>query len=165
MTDDTSRPISEHVVRHLAGRGNAEIDRMQDLIHRARALLENGELSDADITTYWWELDRAIASDHSVQIWVTYISDYATGAGLTSQIYVARAHSEADFRRQLSWQFNRNVAHYAVVAQGEGALDEIAPGASSLLAPAIRERLVRIEEGEDRPAAFSVLVQVHANYA
>jgi hypothetical protein len=165
MTADDQPPISDHVVRYLAGRGEDEVNRMQDLANRARALLASGGLTPEDITAYWWELDKESPPGETSRIWAAYFSRHATGEGLTKWVYITDARDEARFRRLLAWELDRDTAHAAVVGRGLDALGKIAPEALPLIAPSIRERLARIDRNEDRPAAFSVLIRVHMNYS
>lgn len=164
MTGASYRPISDQVVRHLAGRGKEEIDRMQDLIDRARLLLANGELATEDITSYWWESDRGSTPDKPPKIWVTYITHSATGEGLTHQIYVGLSSSEGEFRRQISQEFDRNIAHQVAVVQGIDALNEFAPEASFLVSAPVRQRLRQLDAGTDQPPAFNMLLRLHTSY-
>lgn len=165
MTRTNKHPYSDHLVRYLAGRGCDAIDDWQALIDAARAMLASGELKEEEITAYPWELERHAPPTERTRIWFSYMSDHATGAGLTTTIFAALAHSEAEFRRSISANFDRNTAHYADVVQGMEGLDTLEEGTSAFLSPMVRARLMGLGEGKERPAAFSLLIQWHANFA
>jgi len=163
-TDEPHQP-SIHAVRYLAGRGEEAIETMQALVNQARDLLASGTLTEADVTAYPWELDPSPPPDWRSRVWAASIHDYATGAGLTTNLYVALATTESAFRRQLAWEFNREVANAARVTMGLEELVRLEPGVAALAPALLGERLLALDRGEDRPAVFSFLARTHANYA
>jgi len=163
-TDEPNQP-SIHAVRYLAGRGAEAIENIQTLVNQARDLLASGALTEADVTAYPWELDRSRPPDWRSRVWAASIHDYATGAGLTTILYVALAATEPAFRRQLAREFNREAANAARVTMGLEELVRLEPGVSALAPMLLRERLLALGRGEDRPAVFSFMAQTHANYA
>ena len=163
-TDEPHQP-SIHAVRYLAGRGEEAIESMQALVNQARDLLASGTLTEADVTAYPWELDRSPPPDWRSRIWAASMDDYATGAGLTTTLYVALATTESAFRRQLAGEFDREVANAARVTMGLEELVRFEPGVAALAPTLLRERLLALERGEDRPAVFSFMARTHVNYA
>lgn len=163
-TDEPSQP-SIHAVRYLAGRGEEAIESMQTLVNQARNLLASGTLTEADVTAYPWELDRSATPDWLIRVWAASIHDYATGAGLTTTLYVALATTESAFRRQLALEFDREVANAAIVTIGLEELIVLEPGIAALAPMLLRERVLAFERNEDLPAVFSFLARTHVNYA
>lgn len=92
------------------------------------------------------------------------MSDYATGAGLTTTLYASLATSKAELSLLLS-EFNRDVANAAIVAMGLEELEKLEPGISTLASSLVKERLLALDRGEDQPAVFSFLARTYVNYS
>ncbi len=163
---DTSAP-SELVARHLAEKGEAVIEQMQATVDRAREMLAAGEVSPPPDgidphrpPPYKWEITERLL-DEPNRVWLASVDDYGTGEGLSVYFAAGFAHDEDEFRRRISLELGRELAHKAKVRLGVGDL----PFASMFLSPAPRTTLEGFDQGEDRLGAMSYLACYRANYS
>lgn len=66
---------------------------------------------------YPWEATEVQAGQRR-SIWLASIEDYRTGEGLTAHFVVSFAHDEDEFRRRVSLELGRELAHLADVRKG-----------------------------------------------
>lgn len=109
---------------------------------------------------YPWEVTE-VQAGHRRSIWLASIQDYGTGEGLTVHFGVSFAHDEDEFRRCVSLELGRELAHLADVRKG---ISEH-PLAAFFLSQRARATLEAFDRGENPPGAVSFVVKYHVNYS
>lgn len=161
MTQHNNPDQIQRLARHLASLGRENAERLQSVADEALRLLDDPELviPEVQLEAFPWEQEGPELSGPKC-IYLATVTDDATGEGMTVYFAAVLARSENEARRSLSRYWTRNLADLAILARG---VDAIVPHADLLLSPKLRAVLQRLENGEDRPAAFSYQARYHVN--
>ncbi len=160
-------PPSDGAARYFAEQGVGKIEQVQAIVNRAREMLASGEVAPpADgedphrPPPYPWELTERLL-DEPNRVWLASVDDYATGEGLSVYFAAGFAADEDEFRRSISREVGRELAHLAKVRLGVGEL----ASASMFLSPDLRATLEAFDHGGERPGAMSFIAKYHVNYS
>lgn len=167
MSKTANAAPAEDVARYLAEKGGAAIDQWQAIVDRAREMVASGDVEPPrdgidphrPLPYPWETTERRLEAPK--RVWLGSVEDYATGEGLSVYFAAGLAHDEDEFRRSLSFDLGRELAHRAEVREGLGAL----PFSTLFLSPALRKSLGAFDRREGRPGAMSFLAQYRANYS
>lgn len=166
MSKSAKTAPSEAIARHLAGKGEAAVEQWQAVVDRAREMLASGEVRPLDgidphrLPPYPWETSGR-RLDAPERVWLGSVEDYASGEGISVYFAAGLAHDEDEFRRSLSIEFGRELAHRAEVREDPDAL----PLSTFFLSPVLRTNVRAFDRGEGRPATMSFIARYRANYS
>ncbi len=145
----------------------AGIEQVRAIAERAEEMLATGEVAPPPFgddphrsPPYPWELTER-RTDAPKRVWLATVDDFATGECLSVFFAASLARDEDEFRRHISFELGRQLAHRAEVRVGLSAL----PFSGLFLSAALRKTLGEFDRGERPPAAMSFFARYHANYA
>ena len=157
----------ERQARYVARNGTSSVEHLEEVIARARELLETGEVVPPPNEenpfipqAYPWQLSER-PPDLPKRVWLGTVEDFASGQGHSVYFAAGFAHDEDEFRRSIALELGPLLANGAQVGAG---LDSV-PFKNMFLTQKLEAMLAGFDNGKDRPAVMTYLAKFYANYS
>ena len=157
----------ERQARYVARNGMSSVEHLEEVIARARELLEAGEVVTPPIEenpfipqAYPWQLSER-RPDLPKRVWLGTVEDFKTGQGHSVYFAAGVAHDEDEFRRSIALELGPHLAHAAKAGVGV----DRAPLKDMFLPNKLEAMLTGFDNGKDRPAVMTYLAKFYSNYS